>query len=242
LSMGEEWAYFEGEGQAWFYMLQWMSWLFIPGQGFLNCLVYTRPKYLRWQRTYPKARMMWLYWKAFQMEDPPSRSSASAGGGLLTVAPSSNQEVPPGEVPVVDDPEGNRIDGVSSFTETNVLHFFISNPTVGSATSAGNVSSSSTENCSHSPLTPGQIANTFLQRHNGGSKGSLQTNQANAGSSGYPISDTEDIPESSMNSILGSGRGKESCASPTAAMKRSSGIGMDGSITELPFWRTKTVS
>jgi hypothetical protein len=43
------------------YTLELLSWMFIPGQGFLNCLVYSRPKYLRWKQSYPNANaVFWL--------------------------------------------------------------------------------------------------------------------------------------------------------------------------------------
>lgn len=61
------------EGSTWSYILQLLSWLFIPGQGFLNCLAYSRPTYLLWKQRHHSDLPRWrLYWNALRMQDPGS--------------------------------------------------------------------------------------------------------------------------------------------------------------------------
>jgi hypothetical protein len=270
LSFGEEWAYYEGEGQGWFYFLQWMSWLFIPGQGFMNCLVYTRPKYLRWRHVFPEARIPWLYWKAFQMEDPPTRASILDSRVTVgpIIAPSSEEELPPDEVEYVDNEKnlkgdddgddaykqksfGNRIVGMSSISETNVLHSNREDSTRSKEETPPMLANTTVGPSTRSRLTAGQqalIAST-LQRFNEdstatagsggprtGSRGVLLTNHADGGSSRYlgGDDDSETDPEWNFDDAM-----EQAFASSTPSRdnsgKRSlvTRVGMDGTIQEL---------
>lgn len=91
------------QGKSWVYVLQMLCWFFIPLQGLFNCLVYSRPKYLRWKQQRPTANWLFLHWQAFQMKDPPRGKDDGNSNDGSSGSPKSDVEealsaavVPPG--------------------------------------------------------------------------------------------------------------------------------------------------
>lgn len=62
------------EGEWPLYIIQVLSWTFIPSQGILNFIVYTRPVYQQWRRAMPDRSRLFALWKASKLE-PPTRES-----------------------------------------------------------------------------------------------------------------------------------------------------------------------
>jgi hypothetical protein len=60
--LGDEPLYFAGI---------FMLWLFFPLQGFLNCLVYIRPRWVRWKAYYEGSSWWFAFRKALSLQPPP---------------------------------------------------------------------------------------------------------------------------------------------------------------------------
>ena len=59
---------FHRESESDFLVLLFLAQLFYPLQGFWNCLIYVRPRYLRWRRRAPEQSRWWCFKKAIQLE------------------------------------------------------------------------------------------------------------------------------------------------------------------------------
>lgn len=82
---GDDPTMLEKEGDPGYFALQLVVWLLFPLQGFINFLVYTRPRYLEWRMRNPHASFFVLLRKAIALE-PVS--------ALAHVHTSSNMTVP----------------------------------------------------------------------------------------------------------------------------------------------------
>jgi len=88
---GDDFLLEDNEGKPGYFSLQLLSWWFFPLQGFVNFIVYTRPRYLQWRQSSPDKSIFFAFRQAISLQ--PVGATAQIRSSRLTSGSGSQRAI-----------------------------------------------------------------------------------------------------------------------------------------------------